>query len=939
MNVSSEQDRLAALTRLAVLDSEPEAHFDNLVKLVAARFRVRTVLISLVSEDRQWFKARVGLDAKETARDIAFCDHAIRSADVLVVPDARNDNRFKSNPLVTMELGVRFYAGAPLTTPDGHHVGTLCLLDREPRATFSETDIRDLAGFAAGAMQALLTRADAIDSRLNSTAAAERHELLGLAEKMAKVGTWVVDFVTGRTHWSEETYRIYGCDPALPPPGREDALSQYAPEDARRVSALVDRALREGVGYEDQAQITCSGGTIKQIATSCSCRRNENGVVEALYGVVQDITALKLAHTEQKANESRLRLLTDHASDLIIQWDTTGTISFASPSARRWGYGTDELVGRSISDFVHPDDLAEAMELFGLILADEGIVDQEQHAVRCRAQDGQWIWFEGNPVVVRDGKGKSLGIVTVLRDITQRRVQAAALKEQQELFEAAFACSAIGKVVLDPSGRILRVNSATCEALGYTEQELVGMPDDYVSHPDEIGRFDDQFRDLVSGKIPSYRVERRYRNRDGIYVWFSLVVSMARLPDGTPSHIVGELQDLTERHATESELRRKRLEAEAAVMAKAEFLSNMSHELRTPLTGIIGFAGLLERMGGLPEKARTYVSRVASAGEALLGIVNDILDFTKLEAGHVELDPHPFAPKIPVQETLHLLETEARRKGLDLRSEFDPGLPPMLIADSARIRQVLLNFVGNAIKFTPRGQVTVSESYDAASQTLLVKVTDTGIGIPMERRNRLFQRFSQIDGSVSREFGGTGLGLAISKGLVEMMGGEIGVESLVGVGSTFWFTVTATLASSAASNVAVKTEEKIVAPLRILVVDDVDMNRELLAELLKPLGAQVIEARDGADAVATSMASGFDLILMDLQMPGMDGYAATRAIRANSELNCSTPIFGFSANVLPEHIEACRAAGMNDHISKPIDPDALMKKVVQIHQPPYDSLA
>jgi PAS domain S-box-containing protein len=511
--------------------------------------------------------------------------------------------------------------------------------------------------------------------------------------------------------------------------------------------------------------------------------------------------------------------------------------------------------------------------------------------------------------------------------VEDRKATEDALQELRELLEATFEHSAFGKVVLDRHGTIVRLNQSICDVLGYDKSELIGLTDNDLAHPEEIGRFDSLFQAVVRGEIPRYAVERRYRRRDGGYVWFSLVISMVRSPQGEPKLVVAELQDLSERHATEAELRRKRAEAEAALIAKSEFLSNMSHELRTPLTGVIGFGGLLQRMDGLPEKARTYISRIVQGGEALLSVVNNILDFTKLESGHVELDPHSVDPRVLVTEALELTRQDARGKPLELLTAFDPALPATIVADGARIRQVLLNLVSNAIKFTAQGEVLVSAKPEADGIVRFL-VSDTGIGIPNALSGRLFQRFSQIDGSISREYGGTGLGLAISKGLVELMGGQIGFESQEGVGSTFWFTVASNVAArSDAAQAVVDPEPVSASPLRILVVDDVAMNRELLMDILQQFGADFAEASNGVEAVSAAMASRFDLILMDLQMPGMDGYAATRAIRANCELNREAQIIGVSANVLPQHIEACREAGMDDYLAKPLSIAALRAKV------------
>ncbi len=370
--------------------------------------------------------------------------------------------------------------------------------------------------------------------------------------------------------------------------------------------------------------------------------------------------------------------------------------------------------------------------------------------------------------------------------------------------------------------------------------------------------------------------------------------------------------------------------ATAAAVARSEFLANMSHEIRTPLTGILGFAGVLDGLGGLPANAKTYVNRIVTSGQALLTVVNDILDFSKLDADRLELDPHPFDPTALVVDSIELVSAEAGRKGLEVQKEIHGGLPDAVNADSSRIRQVLLNLLANAIKFTEAGRVKVTARYltDAGGR-LRFEVSDTGIGIPEDRLDRLFQRFSQIDASSTRRYGGTGLGLAISRRLTEMMGGEIGVESREGEGSTFWFTVKARPAQLQPPVVGLHTRDFSSASARILVVDDVAVNRELVRTMLSPFGYDIVEAANGAEAVAMAMAGPFELILMDLQMPGMDGLAATRAIRQTCEPNRETPIVALSANVLPQHLSECMEAGMDDHIAKPISPGELLTKVSQ----------
>jgi CheY-like chemotaxis protein/anti-sigma regulatory factor (Ser/Thr protein kinase) len=354
----------------------------------------------------------------------------------------------------------------------------------------------------------------------------------------------------------------------------------------------------------------------------------------------------------------------------------------------------------------------------------------------------------------------------------------------------------------------------------------------------------------------------------------------------------------------------------------------MSHEIRTPLTGVIGFARLLDGLDHLPDDAKVYVERIISGGQTLLNIVNEVLDFSRLEAGRLELERQAFELSPFLNETLGLITAEAERKGLALKLEYADPVPAALEADSGRLRQVLLNLIGNAIKFTPKGGVTVTVAYKGSpDQQLKVVVTDTGPGISDEHLDRLFQRFSQIDGSNTREHGGAGLGLAISKGLVEMMGGEIGVESQPGRGASFWFTVAAPACETVTPPPSPSSEDWESGPLKVLVVDDVAVNRELIKAMLAPFDLELSEAGNGAEAVNAAMLNTYDLILMDLQMPGMDGLAATRAIRRNSESNRETPILAVSANVLPSQVEACRQAGMNDHIGKPINPSDLLGKI------------
>ena len=367
------------------------------------------------------------------------------------------------------------------------------------------------------------------------------------------------------------------------------------------------------------------------------------------------------------------------------------------------------------------------------------------------------------------------------------------------------------------------------------------------------------------------------------------------------------------------------IEANAAAEAKAQFLANMSHELRTPLTSIIGFSALLRDLLTGNDDLRRHSQRIHSAGQGLLNLINDILDHSKLEAGQLELDLAPASVADIATEVADLLSLQAGNKGLTISVEGAETLAPQSLVDDGRVHQVLLNLVGNAVKFTETGGVTISLSQFESREgdCLRVSVRDTGPGISEAGKARLFERFSQVDRSAHDMPGGTGLGLSICKQLVELMSGTIGVNSTLGQGSEFWFEIPLPdMHQMHGAPVAVSHR-----PGRILVVDDQDAVTDLLANLLIPYGHEIDVAVNGYDAVQASQRATYDLILMDINMPVMDGFAAVRAIRGGCPLNADAPVLGLTAAGGDARLQACLSAGMNAMLAKPIMPAALLNAV------------
>ncbi|CAN5313391.1 hypothetical protein BH10PSE4_BH10PSE4_17250 [soil metagenome] len=493
------------------------------------------------------------------------------------------------------------------------------------------------------------------------------------------------------------------------------------------------------------------------------------------------------------------------------------------------------------------------------------------------------------------------------RDMLHRMTEANAAVARSEARFRQLAENAQDMIVHSNMKGIIQYASPGCLTMtGFAPEELVGREGMITVHADDREAVRaiviDQVAELMAGRrVGPSRVEYRAIRKDGVVVWLESRPALQRDPlTGHVTGITDIVRDITEHKTMERQLREARNEAEAAAAVKGEFLANMSHELRTPLTSVLGFARLVDEEPDLSPDARRFIGRVLSGGKALLTTINDILDFSKLEAGQLELKPEAIAPDQIIDEALDLFSLEADAKGVALRAEGLARLPSDLMIDSGRLRQVLLNLIGNAVKFTERGAVTVSAAYDDTTHRLSVSVADTGPGIAPGDVDLLFRRFSQVDAGLTRKHGGTGLGLAICKGLVEAMNGQIGVVSVPGQGARFSFDIYAPYAVGLEIQAAPETVAPLLPPAcRVLIVDDNPANRELVNAILTAMGAEVAEAVDGEEGVVAAAAEPYDAILMDLRMPRLDGAQAALRIRDGGGLNAATPIIAFSADARP----------------------------------------
>ncbi|BCS35369.1 hypothetical protein TBR22_A45960 [Luteitalea sp. TBR-22] len=649
-------------------------------------------------------------------------------------------------------------------------------------------------------------------------------------------------------------------------------------------------------------------------------------------------------------SEGAFLAVTESARVAIVLTDSHGRFTYANAAAEAmFGVPRARLVGSSSMQYVAEADRERFREGLEKFLAGQGRIaaGAPTPITGLRASGEEFpaevalSWF--------DSAGARY-ITGVIVDLSERvRAEVAAL-EAEARWKVAIESTDDGVWDRDIEAGVLHGSRRLFEMLGYEAADGTMRDDEWYGliHPDDVAAARADLHDHLSGARAQYVSEYRTRMPDGSYRWVlgrGRVIS--RSPDGAPLRMVGTCTDITERRQAEETLRFAREQAEQAARSKSDFLAMMSHELRTPMNGVLGMTNLLSSTS-LTEEQREYLEMIGRSGHALLRLIDDILDFSKIEAGRVVLEQMSSDVGALAQEVVTLLGVQAQAKGLQLEATIAPGTPTVVVIDPGRLRQVLFNLVGNAIKFTEAGGVTVGVSADSLVDgrvTLRVEVTDTGIGIPEEKQRLLFQKFSQADASTTRRFGGTGLGLAISKGLVESMGGRIGVTSAVGRGSQFWFTVQAAVAAGAvpeAQPFAIDTGAAAASAQpspqrRVLVAEDNPVNQRVAVRMLEKLGYSVDVAVDGREAVQMARSGSYAAILMDCHMPEVDGFEATRQIRRALPGEARPPILAMTAAATEVDRERCLACGMDDYLRKPVQmPDlrAMLDRWVRPSAPP-----
>lgn len=677
-------------------------------------------------------------------------------------------------------------------------------------------------------------------------------------------------------------------------------------------------------------------GEIRTIEAGIRRLTGPDGRFAGTIGNIRDVTEQQAQERALAASEARFRMIGETAPVGIFLADPSGKLTYINPWwAKKVGRSVEEMLGDGWQESIvdHSDLIADPP----FAHFKPGMIRKRQ--MHFRSTEGDDLWMETYNAADFDENGDIRGFAGAGVDVTAERKMAEELaKRDRELTELADNITdAI--IRLGPDGTCLYASPSTEQVFGRPLGEVIGSDMRTAIAEEDQDAVVDAFTSLVRGEqqrvLVAFRGPVRGDEVEGR--WFEAsCAAISGAERGGADHILASVRDISHTKRLESDLRAARAMAESAAQAKTAFLANMSHEIRTPMNGVIGFTDLLSQ-GDLDPEQRHYVEMIGESGTTMMQLLNNILDGSKIDAGLMRVTSEPIEIHKEITTIKRLMRPLAQQKNVELDAQIDPSLPPTILGDRLRLRQVLQNLVGNAIKFTDSGTVKLMATVRKAGEEVEISVSDTGIGIAPDNLDSIFESFTQADVTTARRYGGSGLGLAITRQLVELMGGTISVSSIIGEGSTFTVNmplVTANETVDAESDVRSAPSKQGDRPgLRILVAEDNKINQILVRSMIERVGAESHIVENGAEAIREVEAAfgeggvPFDLVLMDLQMPKIDGLTATRTLREAGFDAHRLPIVALTANAYSEDVENCIAAGMQGHLAKPLTMRALSEVI------------
>ena len=908
-----EEQRLQILRSYGLLDSPAEESFDRITRLAARVFGAPIALISLVDEERQWFKSRVGLSVCETSRDLSFCDYSVRSGEVFVVPDTHLDPRFAHNALVTGEPHIRFYAGAPLHVEEGAVLGALCLIDTKPRefSAQDEAQLRDLAAMVV----------DEIVLRRNES----------LYRSLIEGGSDIVTIFDGNgvvSYQSPSLERWLGYGPGELV-GRE-VFDLVHPDDREMVVRRYEGMMknRSDVAHH-RFRFAHKNGEWHTL--ECYARfLLDDPQVAGVVATSRDVTDRVRIEEQLNFSEQRFQAAFDQSSIGMALSELDGQCLRVNEAlARITGYSQAELVQLNYRSLTHQTDIKTELANLDAVLRGEATYYELEK--RFLHKDGHYLWAQVSVSLVRDGQGQPQYLISQVQDIHTRKRQ----EERLRLLESvavnaqdAILITEAEPVEEDLNGpRILYANEAYCRMSGYTLEEVLGKTPRIMQGPDT----DPEAREKIRKSLKRWKpiiVEMLNYRKDGTPFWVELSIVPVADERGWFTHWVSLQRDITQRKETEATLRRTgeeaeraREEAEAANAAKSEFLSRMSHELRTPLNAILGFGQLLE-LEEQNQNNRESTEQILKAGRHLLELINEVLDISHIETGKMSLSLEPVTVAQVSRETLDLVRPMAKQYGVTVCEIGVFDSPLLARGDRRRVKQILLNLLSNAIKYNHAGG-RVTLWMEERGELLRLCVSDTGPGIAPAKRERLWVAFDRLDAETSG-VEGTGIGLALSHSLAQAMGGTLECDAGAQNGSTFWLELpraaTALTGGPDSSDSVVPASATPASTRHVaLYIDDNQSNVQLMQGILaRRPDVRLLTAFQGGLGLELARQHCPDIILLDLHLPDMNGDEVLRHLRAHPKLR-AIPVVMISADATPRQIERLLQLGANNYLSKPFD--------------------
>jgi len=754
------------------------------------------------------------------------------------------------------------------------------------------------------------------------------------SQQLAKIGNWEYNYQTGEMFWSEELYRIFELDWNCKA-GLEDFESRIHPDDLALRKKAHQESIENKANFKVDYRLVLPGDKIKYITANGTPVFDENENFAGFIGTLQDISDRINTRLALKESEERYLMLIETMNEGVIHLDADEIVVFANKQfCKRMGYKKKEVVGQSFKMFI-PDEATQALLDEKNELRKNMISDQYEIKLKKKNQELVCFLIGASPLI--GPKGGVIGSLGVLTDITERKKIEDALSSSEKLFRTLFENTEgfICTHALD--GKILSINQAGAAIFGLKPADLIGQNFKSLLGKDIFARFENYLETInkhkqAAGILKMSDISNKYH--------YLLYRNTLYQEAGKEAYVIASAQDITERIVIEKELTKAKIIAERSVKVKEQFLANISHEIRTPMNGILGLTSVLQKMIVDAEQLH-YLQAIQSSADKLLVIINDILDFSKIESGKIDFEETEFNPTQLIKESIHLLEPKAAERKNKIKAIIDTDVPEIIKGDPGKLSQIINNLLSNAIKFTQNGfiKIILEVAADHPEQVILeFTVEDNGIGIPEDKLNTIFESFTQASSSTTRQYGGTGLGLTISKQFIELQGGIISVKSKPNEGSSFTFRLTFPKAiAPVALPVAAPINSYPVHPtelgkLRVLLAEDNEINQLLVKKVMSEWGFNLDIAQNGIMALDLFYQNEYDLILMDMQMPEMDGYKTTAIIRNGSYSRNHTPIIALTAHASPGEAAKCIEAGADAYLSKPFKADLLLQEIANLHK-------